>query len=311
MATERLRFSALKQSLSHTHTLSLGNFGTAFLEVLVGNSDTPDEFITLLPSSMLMTIPDSKAGRSRTKSKLFTSKDKLSSAAVGKKWNRVKVRCVQKHGTEQFGLQYITFSNDVGHPHTSAIAGTPSHSHLLTPPPLTSPRHTPATPKSEQFQRSRIPVLQKTFTPAGVKSHVPLKTPKRPLNERSNREKGAMEEEDFEFSGVEKQSRLFRNCMKGKPSTNGDCSSDKESNPILERIMNEREKYKSPTDGGLYTRKKLLKKELPKADVSVDFMAGYRENGGGKKKASELSGAWSRMASHGENLNKVGAYVMG
>ena len=112
------------------------------------------------------------------------------------------------------------------------------------------------------------------------------------------------DDEDFEFSGVEKQSRLFRNCMKGKPSTNDDHSSDKEANPILERIMKEREKYRqqSPSSDaatGLYTRKKLLKKDLPKADVSVDFMAGYREN---KKKASELSSAWSRMASHGEYI---------
>lgn len=264
---------------------------------------------------MLMTIPDSKAGRSRTKTKTFTSKDKLSGAAVGSKWNRVKIKCLQKHSSEQFGLQFITFSNNVGHRDgVMGSVGTPSsHSHLLTPPQLSVKNHVPVTPKSEPVTRhSRLPVLSKSSTPAVV---VRSKTPKRPLKERNSQERET-EDEDFEFSGLEKQSRLFRNCMKGKPSTNS--SSEKESNPILERIMTDREKYTNTSSdgGGLYPRKKLLKRELPKADVSVDFTASYKDSGGGgsggggKKKAGELSGAWSKMSSHGGSSCSYGHIVI-
>lgn len=276
---------------------------------------------------MLMTIPDSKAGRSRTKTKTFTSKDKLSSAAVSKKWNRVKIRCLQKHSQEQFGLQYITFSNDVGgyrDPPSSLISGggtssvaTPSsssHHHLLTPPQLIAPRRTTlATPKSEPIaiNRPRLPFLQNSSTPttAVVKSEAPLKTPKRPLREMNSQEREFEEEVDFEFSGVEKQSRLFRNCLKGKPSTTSDHASEKEPNPILERIITEREKYSESSSTGLYQRRKLLKRELPKAAVTVDFTAGYKETSNEvKKKAAagmELSSAWRRMASHGKGKNTL------
>lgn len=287
--------------------------------------------MTLLPSSLLMTIPDSKAGRGRTKTKTFTSKDKLSSAAVGKKWNRVKIKCIQKHSQEQFGLQYITFSNDVGGCRdspsvisgggTSSVVATPSsfsRHHLLTPPQLIAPRQTTTvTPKSEPItiNRPRLPSLHKSSTPATavIKSEAPVKTPKRPLRERNSQERDLEEEDvDFEFSGVEKQSRLFRNCLKGKPSTTSDHASEKEPNPILERIITEREKYNVSSSTGLYQRRKLLKRELPKAAVTVDFTAGYKEtNREVKKKAAagmELSRAWGRMASHGKKI--IGAYLI-
>ena len=283
--------------------------------------------MTLLPSSLLMTIPDSKAGRGRTKTKTFSSKDKLSSTAVGKKWNRIKVKCIQKHNQEQFGLQYITFSNDAGgyrdHPsisggeRTSSVSSSSRH-HLLTPSQLIAPlrRNTLATPKSEPVavnNRPRLPSLQKSSTPAMavVKSEAPLKTPKRPLRERNSSQERDLEEEDadFEFSGVEKQSRFFRNCLKGKPSTTSDHSSEKEPNPILERIMTEREKYSESSSSGLYQRRKLLKKELPKADVTVVFTAGYKESSSEvKKKAAagrELSSSWRRMATHGKWRKKA------
>ena len=274
-----------------------------------------------------MTIPDSKAGRGRTKTKTFTSKDKLSSAAVGKKWNRIKVKCIQKHSQEQFGLQYITFSNDAGGyrdpPSISGGEGTSSVSsssssrhHLLTPPQLIAPPrpNTLATPKSEPVavnNRPRLPSLQKSSTPAMavVKSEASIKTPKRPLRERNSSQEREVEEDvDFEFSGVEKQSRFFRNCLKGKPSTTSDHSSEKEPNPILERIITEREKYSESSSNGLYQRRKLLKRELPKADVTVDFTAGYKESSSEvKKKAAagrELSSSWRRMATHGKGRKR-------
>ena len=88
-----------------------------------------------------------------------------------------------------------------------------------------------------------------------------------------------------------------------------DHTSVKEPNPILEKIRTEREKYsETASSTGLYERRKLLKRELPKAAVTVDFTAGYKEtNSEVKKKAAagmELSSAWRRMASHGKRGNR-------
>ena len=117
-------------------------------------------------------------------------------------------------------------------------------------------------------------------------------TPKRPLREHGN-----VSEEDFEFSGVEKQSRLFRNALRGKSSDN--CS--QKVNPILEKIVSEREKYrKSSSESAMrdsYERKKLLKKDLPKAETNVDFAASYDKS---KSKHKDVAVAMSKVYAHGK-----------
>jgi len=162
-----------------------------------------------------------------------------------KKWNRVKLRCRQPFNlTDQFGLQFVAISSDIAD-FSSPVLLTPPHiSRLLspsTPSTPTLPTFTSTTPESENViarHGKRFPTLPNIKSPAvssDKNDQVKVSTPKRPLREDSS-----MCEEDFEFSGVEKQSRLFRNALRG---THSDTCSEK-VNPILEKIMSEQEKYR-------------------------------------------------------------------
>lgn len=52
-------------------SLFLGNLGSAFVEVLVRESEFGGDFVSLLPQSMLMTAEESKSGRNLTRTKVF------------------------------------------------------------------------------------------------------------------------------------------------------------------------------------------------------------------------------------------------
>ena len=107
-----------------------------------------------------------------------------------------------------------------------------------------------------------------------------------------------MKEEEFEFSGVERQSRLFRNALKGESS--------QKSNPILEKIVSEREKYRKQSEAlsdiPSYNRKKLLLKELPKVEGGIDFAASYEK---GTNSNKDVAAAFSRISAHGEWLSHI------
>jgi len=253
--------------------------------------------MTLLPQSTLMTVPDSRRGRNKTRSMTYR-RDKLSSAAMTKKWNRVKLRCRQPFNlTDQFGLQFVAISSDIAD--SSSVVLTPPHTpRLLSPSTPSTPTlstSTSTTPESENMiarHGKRFPTLPNIKSPAvssDKNDQVKVSTPKRPLRENSNI--------DFEFSGVEKQSRLFRNALRGTPS---DTCSEK-VNPILEKIMSEREKYrKSSSELAMcdtYERKKLLKKDLPKAETNVDFAASYDKS---KSKHKDVAIAMSKVYAHGK-----------
>ncbi len=135
------------------------------------------------------------------------------------------------HLTEQFGLQYIVFhsqASDLGSPVSHLLTPPRTPTPLLSPPP--SLGHTPlSTPSQDHSNRSRdtarhsakfphLPsngLTNNTSTPS-AKPGSHQKTPRRPQRDRGTSSKE--EEEDFEFNGVEKQSRLFRNALKGKTS---------------------------------------------------------------------------------------------
>ena len=86
--------------------------------------------------------------------------------------------------------------------------------------------------------------------------------------------------DEFEFSGLEKQSRLLKNTLKNDLMTI-------KNNPILSRIAAERGfKGKEEEKGSGFIRKKLLMKELPKAE-GVDFLTSYKEDKG-KSQAAKL-----------------------
>ena len=288
--------------------LSPGNFGSAFVEVLVGDSASSDseEYITLLPQSTLMTVPDSRRGKNKTRSVTY-GREKLSSAAATKKWNRVKIKCRQPYNlSDQFGLQFVAFFSDTSDSSSNTLLTSPRLLSPTTPstPKLEShPPSTDTTPESENLyarQKKRLPTHPTFKSPmaSSTKGDQVAKTltPKRPLKNHSNDD-----DEDFEFSGIEKQSRLFQNALRGNSSNN--CS--ERTNPILEKIMSEREKYKSNRHSGesatcdMYQRRKLLKKELPKAETSTDFAASYDES---KSKHAEVAVAMNKFYVNGKTV---------
>ena len=276
---------------------SQGNFGSAFIEVLVSDSSHEEE-MTLLHAAMLMTAVESRTGRNKTNKKCY-SKDKLSGSAVTKKWNRVKVRCMQKYNLDiQFGLRSLSIFTDTRDP--NALPGLspenmPAASHLPSPSLVKPKQETP--PHRNHHQSSQkypsLPSSKYRTSPASREE------PSRASSHTPKRLKESTEElfEDFEFSGVERQSRLFHDCMKGKATTDPDDKTP--SNRILDKIAAEKEKYRE--SGPSYQRKKLLKKGLSKADLMRDFVESYKE----RKSSVELTGASRKLSSHGMLVHMV------
>lgn len=284
--------------------LEICNFGSAFVEVLVCDPSCPDQEVTLLPVSTLMSVQESRTGRNKNKMALYT-KDKLSGSATSKKWNQIKIRCIQKYNLDtQFGLRSISFFTDSRDPASGVTDRTlassfASHPSVTTPSASTPKQETP--PSDQQRHKypslpSSAPVVTSKFGPS-LKDRAKLKaqTPNRPKSQRV-----ARSEEDYEFSGIEKQSRLFRSCVGQKSDEKGNAV--KGSNQILEKISAEKEKYRKALEPQ-YQRKKLLKKELPKAETMTmrDFVESYKES----KSSAELTGACRKLSSH-DNDYEIG-----
>ena len=60
-----------------------------------------------------MTIPDSKGRKRANKNKDIYEQGQAFQRCCRQKVEQDKVKCVQKHNQEQFGIQYITISNDI------------------------------------------------------------------------------------------------------------------------------------------------------------------------------------------------------
>ncbi|XP_074870651.1 protein XNDC1N [Carettochelys insculpta] len=89
--------------------IDVGNCGCAFLEVDVGRSSWPldQPYVTLVPSTTLMTPADSKLGRNRSGVRMFKEGDFLTTA-LGEKWDRVRITCSQPFNKQvQFGLSFV------------------------------------------------------------------------------------------------------------------------------------------------------------------------------------------------------------
>jgi hypothetical protein len=247
---------------------------------------------------MLMSSVESRSGRNRYKMVVY-SKEKLSTAATSRKWNRVTIRCIQKYDRDsQFGLRTISFFTET-RDQSSTVLDRGVTSPLSQRPLATTPTSAglAATPKQEvshdSTQRQKFPPTpQSSRSEGGTPHEGRLKwTPRRSrvVSESNTSEK------DYEFSGIEKQSRLFRNCLQRKPDDSD--STLKGSNQILDRISAEKEKYRDALSQ--YPRKRLLKREIPKVEVMKDFVESYRESKD-KKQPVELAGACRKMSSHGE-----------
>ena len=228
---------------------------------------------------MLMTVPDSRAGRNKTSS-IVCSRDRFSATTAGLKWSFLKIICRQPYNlTSQFGLQHVTFYSDTP---STPLTPSPSPSLLSHPDPSHSPKDTP-----DYANRHRLPSLPSSATPCKPGDPHSSKTPhrkgnfKQPLGDSNTSE---------EFSGLERQSRLLRNALKGPREP-----SDK-MNPILERAVEEEGKQKEKRFEELYQKRKLLVAELNKAQGKSDFADGY-----GKTPSSvEMTAAFRKISRHGE-----------
>ena len=99
-------------------------------------------------------------------------------------------------------------------------------------------------------------------------------------NKRMKKDLTEEDSQEFEFAGLENQSRLLNSTIKGD-------SALIESNPVLNKIANERKTDNNDTEriveenGMRYVRRKLLHKELKPLDTTdlqpVDFISSYDE----------------------------------
>lgn len=292
----------------------------------MGCSDTEGnctDVVTLLPQSAMMSAKDSKAGRNKSRTARFT-KERLSATAAVQKWNRVRVVCRQPFNlTDQFGLSHIViFSQAVASnelsiqsaPNTPSISSrslafgspsspastssavlspsTPNHSApILTPHDLNNSAHSSQSLKvhSKSEPHGQNPVTPKRpVARSQTSSPSTVKTSRRAVRDGSPLS---------EFTGVEAQSRLLHNALRGIPHND----LEKETNPILLRIMAEREKYRTPPPvprPRTPERRKVLDKELPKSQLKTDFALSYQTT----SDSAELRRALARMAAHGEGF---------
>lgn len=95
------------------HSIDIGNEGSAFVEVLVGNSTSACEqdFEVMLVSSFFMSPTESRSGSNLNRVRMF-GPDKLAKAAVSKRWDRVKIICTQPYNKNlPYGLCFIRFNS--------------------------------------------------------------------------------------------------------------------------------------------------------------------------------------------------------
>ncbi|CAG2060033.1 unnamed protein product [Timema podura] len=90
------------------NSIDIGNQHSAFIEVLVGRSSSPDEpFQVLLVASSFMSPMEARNGTMGTRVRMFSS-EQLRKPVVEQRWDRVKVICSQPFNKHvQYGLAFI------------------------------------------------------------------------------------------------------------------------------------------------------------------------------------------------------------
>ncbi|KAL0994311.1 hypothetical protein UPYG_G00120520 [Umbra pygmaea] len=89
--------------------IDVGNCGSAFIQIDVGRSSWPldQPYVTLLPTTTLMSPAESRQGTGRTGVRMFKKADFLPEGADDS-WDRVKVTCSQPFNKRcQFGLSFL------------------------------------------------------------------------------------------------------------------------------------------------------------------------------------------------------------
>ena len=240
------------------------------------------------------------------------SLDKLSRAALEKKWRYVKVQCLQPYLTDRpYGLRYIKFFQTSTSSSMFESERTPKGS-ILSPPTLQiKPSY--STPQYVKTEKDYEPFLSPDSNVI-MRQSIKVRTPKLPslsvtsrgddevrLNNVVTPKRRKMKDEfledsqEFEFAGLENQSRLLKNTLRGDKSLI-------ENNPILNRIAIEKEakkkeeKEKEENGGMKYVRRKLLHKELKTVEnEGVDFTSTYEENSNNKASRTQTAQLFSVM----------------
>jgi DNA-repair protein XRCC1 len=103
------------ENASEIQQIDIQNESSAFIEVLVGNSQqSEDDFETILPAVSFMTPNESKSSNNKNRVKFFTYEDCLVKNLIDKKWERVKIVCTQPFNNDlQFGISYIKLYNKI------------------------------------------------------------------------------------------------------------------------------------------------------------------------------------------------------
>ncbi|XP_050794401.1 protein XNDC1N isoform X2 [Gopherus flavomarginatus] len=141
--------------------IDIGNCGCAFVQVDVGRSFWPLEqpYVTMVPSTTLMTPADSKLDRNRSGVRMFKEGDFLV-AALGEKWDRVRITCSQPFNKQaQFGLSFIHIRTPLDPDHSNAA-----------PAPLQTGLEPAASPwlASPAFLRTFFPEVQPSMPRPGT-----------------------------------------------------------------------------------------------------------------------------------------------
>nr|XP_057940042.1 DNA repair protein XRCC1 [Doryrhamphus excisus] len=102
------------------HSIDIGNEGSAFVEVLVGNSSSAREqdYEVLLVTSSFMSPTESRNGTNMNRVRFFGPGQLQKSTAQGK-WDRVKIVCSQPYSKNiAYGLAFVKFHSppDKNHP---------------------------------------------------------------------------------------------------------------------------------------------------------------------------------------------------
>ncbi|XP_038060773.1 uncharacterized protein LOC119731644 [Patiria miniata] len=88
--------------------VDIGNYGSAFVEILVRKSSwSSNDYVTLIPATMLMSPMESRNGKNKCAVKMFT-KAALNEESLKNEWDRIKVKCSQPYKKDaQFGLAFV------------------------------------------------------------------------------------------------------------------------------------------------------------------------------------------------------------
>ncbi|XP_065208680.1 DNA repair protein XRCC1-like [Planococcus citri] len=88
-------------------SIDIGNENSAFIEIFVGKSITPDSFEILRVASVLMSVQDCKTGNNKNTVRFFKH-DEFAKPVSNQSWDQLKIVCTQpfnKHA--QYGISFI------------------------------------------------------------------------------------------------------------------------------------------------------------------------------------------------------------